>query len=111
MIDGHGRGRIGDFGFSWEVPQVVSGRSMFTAKAFARSEGYYPTELTHGQCGPRTDVYSLGVVRHLYLTMSLSLQLIRALVYALNFKVLSVMLLCSPGYPRNLHWAFGIFGG
>lgn len=62
LIDGHGRGRIGDFGFSWEVPQVVSGRSMFTAKAFARSEGYYPTELTHGQCGPRTDVYSLGVV-------------------------------------------------
>ena len=62
LIDEHGNRKIGDFGFSWEIPQVLSGRSMFTAKAFPRSEGYYPTELTHGQCGPKSDVYSLGVV-------------------------------------------------
>lgn len=36
---------------------------MFTAQAFARSEGYYPTELSHGQYGPRSDVYSFGIVR------------------------------------------------
>ena len=59
LIDEHGNGRIGDFGFSWELPQVVGGRTMFT---FPRSEGYYPLELTHGQCGPRSDVYSLGIV-------------------------------------------------
>ena len=62
LIDEHGCGRIGDFGFSWEVPQVIAGRTMFTAKSFPRSEGYYPSELTHGQCGPKSDVYSMGIV-------------------------------------------------
>ena len=35
-----------DFGFSVELPKVrEDGRSMFTAKGFARSEGYYRPEL------------------------------------------------------------------
>ena len=64
LIDGHGTGKIGDFGFCKELPKVESGKSMFTAQTFARSEGYYPSELSHGQYGPRSDVYSFGIVRH-----------------------------------------------
>ena len=62
LIDSHGTGKIGDFGFSIQLPKVAGGRSMFTAQCFARSEGYYPTELSCGQYGPRSDVYSFGVV-------------------------------------------------
>ena len=39
LIDGHGTGKIGDFGFCKELPKVESGKSMFTAQTFARSEG------------------------------------------------------------------------
>ena len=35
---------------------------MFTAKGFARSEGYYPSELTSGHYSAKSDVYSFGVV-------------------------------------------------
>ena len=33
LISVHGNGRIGDFGFSLELPEVVEGHSMFTARA------------------------------------------------------------------------------
>jgi serine/threonine protein kinase len=63
LIDAHGRGKICDFGFAIELPSVRSdGRSMFTAKGFARSEGYYPSELTSGHYSAKSDVYSYGVV-------------------------------------------------
>ena len=65
LIDRNGIGKIGDFGFCRELPRVDGGRSMFTAQSFARSEGYYPSELSHGQYGPRSDVYSFGVVSKL----------------------------------------------
>ena len=32
---------------------------MYTAKAFARSEGYYPGELTSGKYSTKSDVHSL----------------------------------------------------
>lgn len=47
---------------------VEGGKTTFTAKSFARSEGYYPTELSHGQYGPRSDVYSFGVVSIIIVT-------------------------------------------
>ena len=56
-------GKLCDFGFSVELPKVrEDGRSMFTAKGFARSEGYYPPELMYGRYSPKSDVYSYGVV-------------------------------------------------
>ena len=62
-IDGRGRAKICDFGFAIELPSIrPDGRSMFTAKGFARSEGYYPSELTSGHYSAKSDVYSFGVV-------------------------------------------------
>ncbi len=53
-----GRGKISDFGFALELPKVCGdGRSMFTAKTFARSEGYFPSELTSGKYSAKSDVY------------------------------------------------------
>lgn len=63
LIDGHESAKICDFGFAIELPSVrADGRSMFTAKSFARSEGYYPSELTSGHYSAKSDVYSYGVV-------------------------------------------------
>ena len=63
LLDGNGGGRIGDFGFLLELPKVTpDGRSMYTATAFARSEGYYPPKLARGMYSEKSDVYSYGVV-------------------------------------------------
>ena len=60
LIDDRGVGKIADFGFSLELPRVrEDGLSLFTAKAFARSEGYYPS---FGIYSCKSDVYSYGVV-------------------------------------------------
>ena len=40
MIVSRGTGKIGDFGFSIQLPKVAGGRSMFTAQCFARSSEY-----------------------------------------------------------------------
>ena len=37
---------------------------MFTAQAFARTEGYYPSELSMGYFSTKSDVYCYGVVIH-----------------------------------------------
>ena len=37
---------------------------MFTAQAFARTEGYYPSELSTGYFSTKSDVYCYGVVIH-----------------------------------------------
>lgn len=67
MIESNGVGKsvgkIGDFGFALELPTLHNdGRSLFTAKTFARSEGYFPSELTSGKYSLKSDVYSYGVV-------------------------------------------------
>ena len=64
LIDGNGTGRIADFGFSIELPQQVAGRSLFTSKFFARSEGYYASEVASGKYSERSDVFSYGIVRY-----------------------------------------------
>lgn len=65
MIDSHESAKICDFGFAIELPGVrADGRSLFTAKSFARSEGYYPSELTSGKYSAKSDVYSYGVVSY-----------------------------------------------
>lgn len=63
LISRDGHGKISDFGFALELPEVRDdGRSLFTAKTFARSEGYYPSELTSGKYSMKSDVYSYGMV-------------------------------------------------
>ena len=63
LIGSDGGGKISDFGFAIELPRVCDdGRSLFTAQTFARSEGYFPSELTSGKYSAKSDVYSYGVV-------------------------------------------------
>ena len=62
LIDPAGNGCLGDFGFSVELLKVIEGRTLFTAKCFALSEGYYPSELSSGKYSPKSDVYSYEVI-------------------------------------------------
>ena len=64
LLDSSGHGRIGDFGFSWELPDVEGTRSIFTARGFAFSKGYHADEITYGQYSTKSDVYSYGTVRN-----------------------------------------------
>ena len=52
------RAKIGDFGFAVELPRVVGGRTLLDSVSFARTEGYYPPELSEGRFGPKSDMYS-----------------------------------------------------
>ena len=54
--------KLGDFGFAHELPRVVGDHTLLKAPDFARTEGYYPPELTAGLLSPKSDVYSYGVV-------------------------------------------------
>ena len=62
MIDGSGTGRIADFGFSIELPKHEGGRSLFTAKFYAKTEGYYAAEVSSGKYSEKSDVFSYGIV-------------------------------------------------
>jgi serine/threonine protein kinase len=62
LLDSHGHAKIGDFGFSVELPKQRDGKSMFTSKMFARTEGYFAPEIASGKYSHRSDVYSYGVV-------------------------------------------------
>ena len=41
--------KLGDFGFSYEIPQHKLGRTFVTAPLLGRTEGYYAPEVAHGQ--------------------------------------------------------------
>ena len=58
--------KLGDLGFAHELPRVVSDRTLLTAKYFARTEGYYPPELSEGLYSPKSDMYSYGVAGIMY---------------------------------------------
>ena len=61
MDDGF-KAKLADFGFSVELPRISEGATVFTAQCIARSEGYYPPEISTGKYSDRSDVYSYGVV-------------------------------------------------
>lgn len=62
LLDRCFNAKLGDFGFSVELPRVVGDRTLLKAKTFVRTEGYYPPELCEGLYSPKSDVYSYGVV-------------------------------------------------
>lgn len=56
LLDSLYQPKLGDFGFSIELPRISSGQTLFTAEFVARSEGYYPSELSAGKLSDRTDI-------------------------------------------------------
>ena len=54
--------KLCDFGVAVDLPQIKEGMTMVTAPLIARTEGYFPPELTSGKFSPKSDVYSYGVV-------------------------------------------------
>ena len=42
----------------------MGGRSLFTSKYFARSEGYYANEVASGKYSDKSDVFSYGIVSY-----------------------------------------------
>ena len=45
LLDKHLVAKLGDFGFSQELPEVVEGRTVVTAAVVAKSLGYSSPEL------------------------------------------------------------------
>jgi len=62
LLDAHFNGKLGDFGFARQLPQLMNGRSMVTVDVCIRSAGYSAPELDLCQHSPKTDVYAYGVV-------------------------------------------------
>ena len=62
LIDHYYNGKVCDFGFAYQVPEVKEGRTLITAPILARSLGYFPPEMVGGQFSIKSDVYSYGVV-------------------------------------------------
>ena len=63
LLDAHMNGKLGDFGFARELPEMVNGRSIVSVALFVKSAGYSAPELDAYRHSPRTDVYAYGVVR------------------------------------------------
>ena len=61
-----------------ELPKVVGDRTLLKAPCFARTEGYYPPELSEGLFSPKSDMYLYGVVgfpigMHVFISFKLAL--------------------------------------
>ena len=64
LIDRYFTAKLGDFGFTQELPLSTSGHTMVTAVAVAKSLGYCPPEHDTCHISPKSDVYSYGIVSH-----------------------------------------------
>ncbi len=62
LLDRHLTAKLGDFGFTQELPLSMRGHTMVTAVAVAKSLGYSPPELDTCHVSPKSDVYSYGIV-------------------------------------------------
>lgn len=62
LIDSNYCAKLGDFGFSLEMPSIECGRTVVTSPFVAFTQGYCPPEITDGHYSPKSDVYSYGIV-------------------------------------------------
>lgn len=61
-LDAHYNAKLGDFGFTQELPSTMGNQTHLTTKFCARTEDYYAPELVGGKIGLKSDVYFYGVV-------------------------------------------------
>lgn len=62
MLDGYLNPKLADFGFALELPKLSHGTTVFAASFIARSDGYFPSEITSGTFSDRSDIFSYGIV-------------------------------------------------
>jgi len=62
LLNNHYNAKLGDFGFSVEIPVHEAGRTIITATLIAHSEGCYPTKIDTGKFNTKSDVYIFGIV-------------------------------------------------
>ena len=62
LIDGSFTAKLGDFGFSLEMPSTNPKRTLVTRPFLAFTQGYSAPEITEGSYSTKSDVYSYGVV-------------------------------------------------
>lgn len=63
LLDKDFTAKLGDFGFTQEIPYMVGERSMITAAMVAKSMGYCPPEMDTAHISCKSDMYCYGVVR------------------------------------------------
>ena len=66
LIDSAYTAKLGDFGFSLEMPEINPKRTLVTSPFLAFTQGYTAPEVTEGSYSPKSDVYSYGVVSNPY---------------------------------------------
>ena len=71
LVDSHFNAKIGDFGFTQEMPCIDpdSGVTLKTAKCVVKSLGYTAPEIDACRHSVKTDVYSYGVVCASYIVI------------------------------------------
>ena len=67
LIDSNYTAKLGDFGFSLEMPNIKTGKTVVTSPFVAFTQGYCAPEVTEGHCSPKSDVYSHGIVSDMIL--------------------------------------------
>lgn len=64
LIDANFTAKLGDFGFSLEMPSVEPGKTIVTCPIAVFTQGYCAPEVAEGHCSTKSDVYSYGVVSY-----------------------------------------------
>ena len=62
LLDHSMTAKLADLGFSMQLSRVSRGKTVFTTPGVARSQGYYPSEVTSGHFSDRSDVACFGIV-------------------------------------------------
>ena len=67
-----GEVKLADFGFSIKLPHLSGGTTLFSVECIARTEGYYPSEITYGRYSDRSGLllwcgYTLSDTNYIFM--------------------------------------------